>query len=389
MHAFRRAQAAFALVCSTALFAAACAPTATTPAASPAAGATAASSGASTQASGPAVNLTVGYFPTWVGGWAGAVIRKQELWKKYLPAGSTVDWDVQIVGAPIVNALLAGKEQIGYLGDTPAVIATTKRDQADIRIVETSLLSPGQICSIMLVQPDAPDFASPKEAIQWLNGKTIGVAGKGSCGDRFVTKLLQDNNVKAEIAYLSPETIRSNMQAKKVDAAQQFEPNVSQIVGQKIGKLAFTGASLGSTDASFIIMRKDFIDQNHDAALGWMKAEIEAYQWMLANPDAMADLLADELPGWTKDQIKSAWLGSYAPTAGATDTNAILKFGFDQDTRDYLTGTYKFLADTQTIPSADIPDGAIYNQLADEAAKAMNVTLPLGTVKATGPVKGS
>jgi hypothetical protein len=110
---------------------------------------------------------------------------------------------------------------------------------------------------------------------------------------------------------------------------------------------------------------------------------------MLDNPDAIPDLLADELPGWTKDQIKAAWVGSYPPNAGATDVNAILKFGFDQETRDYLAGTYQFLADTQTIPSADIPDGAIYNELADEAAKAMGVSYPLGTVKATGAVKGS
>ena len=385
MNRLRRAQAALAFVCSAALFAVACAPAPAAPApthkaAAPATG---------TQASGPAVNLTVGYFPTWVGGWAGAVVRKRELWKKYLPEGSSVEWDVQIVGAPIVNALLAGKAQIGYLGDTPAVIATTKRDQADIRIVEASLLSPGQICSMMLVQPDAPNFGTTQEAVQWLNGKTIGVAGKGSCGDRFVTKLLKDHNIQAEVVYLSPETIRSNLQAKKVDAAQQFEPNTSQIIGQKVGKLAFTGAGFGSTDASFIIMRKDFIDQNRGAALGWMKAEIEAYQWMMANPDAMVDLLAEELPGWTKDQIKTAWLGTYPPNTGAVETNAILKFGFDQETRDYLKGTYEFLAESKTIPSAEIPDGAIYAELADEAAKAMGVTYPLGTIKASGAVKGS
>jgi len=178
---------------ATALLMACSAPPAATPAAAPGSSTTA-------PAQGAPVNITVGYFPTWVGGWAGVVVRKQELWKKYLPAGSSVTWDVQIVGAPIVNSLLAGKAQIGYLGDTPAVIATTKRDQADIRIVEASLLSPGQICSMMLVQPDAPNFGSIKEAIGWLNGKTIGVAGKGSCGDRFVTKLVREQGLQAEIA---------------------------------------------------------------------------------------------------------------------------------------------------------------------------------------------
>jgi hypothetical protein len=67
-----------------------------------------------------------------------------------------------------------------------------------------------------------------------------------------------------------------------------------------------------------------------------MKAEIEAYKWMLDNPDDMVDLLADELPGWAKAQIKTAWLGTYPPNTGATDVNAVLKFGFDTETQDYL-----------------------------------------------------
>ena len=28
-----------------------------------------------------------------------------------------------------------------------------------------------------------------------------------------------------------------------------------------------------------MLMRKDFIDQNRDAAIGWLKAEIEAEMW--------------------------------------------------------------------------------------------------------------
>src|SRR5205809_100292 len=70
-------------------------------------------------AKGEPVNIGVGYFPSWNGGWSGVVIKKKELWKKYLPAGSTVRWDVVLVGFPVFNGLLANKLQIGYLGDAP------------------------------------------------------------------------------------------------------------------------------------------------------------------------------------------------------------------------------------------------------------------------------
>src|SRR4029079_16276821 len=34
-------------------------------------------------AKGEPVNIGVGYFPSWNGGWSGVVIKKKELWKKY------------------------------------------------------------------------------------------------------------------------------------------------------------------------------------------------------------------------------------------------------------------------------------------------------------------
>lgn len=337
---------------------------------------------------GKPVNLAVGYFPTWVGGWSGAIVKKKELWKKYLPEGSTIEWDVQLVGAPIVNAMLAGKEQIGYLGDTPGMLATTKRAQGDIRIVQTNLYSPGQICSIMLVPPDAPDFASPQEALKWLDGKQIGVAGKGSCGDRFVTSLIKDYGLNAEPVYLGPETIRTNLQAKKVAAAQQFEPHVSQIVGQGIAKIAFAGAPFKSTDASVIIMRKDFIDANREAAVGWLKADLEAQKLMIEKPDEVVDILAEELKGWTKDQIRTSLDGGFPKHAGATDVNAVLKFGFDKEVQDYITGTFKFLADIKAIDSPVMPEGAYLPDLAEQAAKELGVTLPVGTIKVASKEKG-
>src|SRR5207245_10964602 len=38
---------------------------------------------------GEPVNIGVGYFPSWNGGWPGAVIKQQEPCMEYLPAGRT------------------------------------------------------------------------------------------------------------------------------------------------------------------------------------------------------------------------------------------------------------------------------------------------------------
>jgi hypothetical protein len=72
------------------------------------------------------VHLTVGYQPYDTISYSAVVIRGLELWKKHLPPGSTVDFESALQGAIIVNAMLADKQQIGYLGDMPAVVSTTK-----------------------------------------------------------------------------------------------------------------------------------------------------------------------------------------------------------------------------------------------------------------------
>jgi len=345
---------------------------------------------AAQQAKGEPVNIGVGYFPSWNGGWSGVVIKKKELWKKYLPAGSSVRWDVVLVGFPVLNGLLANKIQIGYLGDAPAMIATTKRETGDLRIVSLNHWSPGNICAIVLVRPDAPDLKTPQEWLKWLGGKKFGVAGRASCGDRFTSFLETRQGVKfGEKLYLGPEVIKTQLQAGKIDAAQQFEPNVSQIVAQGIAKIAFTGATWNWLEGSALMMRKDFIDKHYEAAKGWVKADLEALRFIVENPREVAQMVADELPGWTPPMVMTALAGKFPPHAAAGDVNEILGRPFDEKMQKYFKDAYAFWYEVKAVPSSDIPDGALYTKLLDEAASELGIKLPIGIIRPTGEVKGT
>lgn len=83
---------------------------------------------------GEPIHLIVGYQPYYSESWSGNVVAGLGLWKKYLPAGSTVEFRIGLQGAVIVNAMLAGKESIGYLGDMPAIVAASKRGGAVNRV---------------------------------------------------------------------------------------------------------------------------------------------------------------------------------------------------------------------------------------------------------------
>jgi NitT/TauT family transport system substrate-binding protein len=337
---------------------------------------------AQTPPPGKPVNVGVGYFPSWVGGWSGAVIKHKELWKQYLPAGSKIDWDVHVVGAPVANNLLAGKLQIGYLGDTPGFVATTKRSMADLRIVSINIFSnTGQICADMLLRSDAPQFKSVDETIKWLNGKKIGVSGKGSCGDRFVSGLVKRYNIKAEIQYLDPTIIKTVLQSKKVDAAQSFQPHVAQISEGGQGRIAFTGTEWGWQEGSVILMRKDFIDSQREIAKGWLKADIEALQFMLKNPYETVKLIARDLPGFSTKDLWLALYGRYHEDIKSSDINAVAQVPFDKQIMEYIDEAFKFLNSIGAVTVDKPMQGAIYPELLDQVVKETGVKLPLGQFK--------
>src|SRR5262249_59927017 len=83
---------------------------------------------------GTPVKLVVGYQPYYTQSWSGVVMRGKKFYEKYLPKGSRVEFQIGLQGAIIVNNMLAGNQHIGYLGDMPSIVATTKTEIAAVRL---------------------------------------------------------------------------------------------------------------------------------------------------------------------------------------------------------------------------------------------------------------
>src|SRR5918999_1195221 len=73
---------------------------------------------------GEPVQLVVGYQPYYTESWSGVVMNGKQFWKKHLPAGSTVEFQIGLQGAIIVNSMTGEKQHIGYVGDMPGIVAT-------------------------------------------------------------------------------------------------------------------------------------------------------------------------------------------------------------------------------------------------------------------------
>ncbi len=338
-----------------------------------------------TTADAPApVHIVIGYQPYYSGAWSALVVKERELWKKYLPPGSTVDWEVGLQGSAITNNMLAGKYQVGYVGDMPAIVATTKRAQADIRIVSVTSFNNEQ-CDLIVVRPDAPEFKTPQDAVKWMDGKRIAVP-KGSCADRFAQEVFKRAHVvPAEYLNQSIEVIATNLRAGNLDGAVIWEPNVAhvgQVVGNKTARLVSTGVDWDQHDTALMIVTKDFLDQNRAAVVGLLKADLEAQQFIVSgypkNACDVAGYAASDTTGYEKKELWYALYGR-APLTGATAHAA--RFAahpeFDAPVRAFLKSASDFLQAANVI-SSPMPADAIVDDPLREAERALNVKGPLG-----------
>ena len=328
----------------------------------------------------PPVNITYGYHPYWTGGWNGVVIKHKELWKKYLPAGSMVRFEQHLTGPPMVNAMLADKMQIGTMGDMPSLVATTRRDIGDLRLVSVPMYSAGQQCNKIVVRRNTPDFETYADAIRWASGKPFAVH-RGTCTHRFIESIIAKGAFKpSELVFTPIGEIASNFESGKLDAAAMWEPHARRVVELGYAKYAATGTPWNEPDANFSLMRQDFIEKNPAAAIGWIKAEIEAVRFMIEHPNEMAQMIVEEVKGYDH---KTAWKALYEghPDAlGGTPETYVGKMIFDDDVIKLMKNGYAFLHQIKVVKSPDMPKNAINDGPLKKALAEMRVTGPIGTI---------
>ncbi|MGH6884636.1 MAG: ABC transporter substrate-binding protein [Geminicoccales bacterium] len=234
---------------------------------------------------GTPLKLVVGYQPYYTQAWTGVVMRSRKFYEKYLPKGSEVEFQVGLQGAIISNNMLAGKTNIGYMGDMPSINATSHPEVADLRIVSTLGLGYDQ-CNAFLVRTDAPKFKTGLEALKWLHGKRVAVP-KGSCTDRFAQTVFREHNVKpAEYLNQNIEVITSGFRAGKLDAAVMWEPTTARLELEGLARRTATGFDFTQVDGGFLLMRLDLIKQRPDVVNAWLKAELDAQLFLVDTSNA-------------------------------------------------------------------------------------------------------
>lgn len=332
---------------------------------------------------GDPIKLTVGYQPFYTEAWSAVVMKSKEFWKKHLPAGSEVTFEPGLQGSVLVGQMIAGKQQIGYMGDMPAILASSKPDVADIRIVAVAGTSQQQ-CNIFLVRKDAPEFKSAEEALKWLDGKVV-ASPQGSCTDRFARTVFQKNNIKPSKYFnQGGDQIAENLKTGKLDGAVLWEPITAKFIADGVGRRVASGVNFNEADSGFVVMRQDLIAARPDVLKGWMEAELDAQLFMAdsKNSNEIAAMAAKEAPSYSKKTLWTSMYGEYSGIVGGDSPRLVLDFILTPKLQKIVKADTAFLFDLKRVPGETLRDGAIADQVARQVLEARKLQSPLGTVKA-------
>jgi len=331
---------------------------------------------------GDPIDLVVGYQPYYTESWSGLIMRDKKFYEKYLPKGSNVTFQIGLQGAIIVNGMLAGKVDVGYVGDMPGIVSTSHPEVRDIRIVSVLGLGLDQ-CNIFLTRPDAPQFKTPDEALKWLDGKIVAVP-KGSCTDRFAQAVFKERGITpSQYLNQSIEVITSGFRAGKLDAAVIWEPTASRLVQEGLARRVASGASVNELDGGFLVMPQALIEQRPDIVKAWLQAELDAVLYFADAKNAMeiARMAVSQTTGFTEKALWTSAFGQTPKSEGGTDVRITLPFGFTPEANDLIKKASKFLVEIKSIPTEIRPE-AVVPQFTEDILKEHGLKVPVGQVKA-------
>jgi NitT/TauT family transport system substrate-binding protein len=330
-------------------------------------GATGSSGGGLGDADEP-VTLTVGYQPYYAESWSGLILREKEFWRKYLPEGSKVEFQVGLQGSVITSAMLAGKQQIGYMGDMPAIVGASKRETRDLRIVGTLGQASDQ-CAVFLVRNDAPQFADQQAAIAWMDGKVVSTP-QGSCTDRIAQATFQQEGVEPrEYLNQSLDVIASSFESDKIDAAIVWEPTASRLVNAGLARRVGSGSLLGALDAGFLVMSKQLLDERPDVAEGWLQAELEAQRFLAdpANAEEIARIATSQTQGFSERDMWDALYKDWPADKGGPQDGVRIRLPFvvPAELRSHIDEAAAFLSEIDALGAPELPPGVVDDSIAE------------------------
>lgn len=262
--------------------------------------------GSNSSGSGSSTALTtvhLAYFPNFTH--AVALVGTERNTFKQTLSPNTLSIKTFNAGPDLINALLAGSIDIGYVGPNPAINGYVQSNGGGLRII-AGAASGG---ASFIVRP----AANIKTAAD-LSGKRLSDPQKGGTQDISLRHYLQTQGLKTDdqggTVHISPTdnaSILTEFEQGQIDGAWVPEPWASRLVLEGKGTVFVDERDLWPNRAfvtTNVVVRKDFLDQHPDAVKKFLQAHVETVQYIKANPSETRTDVNNQLKQLTTKALK-------------------------------------------------------------------------------------
>ena len=307
---------------------------------------------ASAPATAPADATTVrlAYFPNFTHA-VGLVGVAQGSFQKSFGDAVKIDVKSFNAGPALIEALLAGEVDIGYVGPSPAINGFVKSKGTALKIIAGA--SSGG--ALFVVRPEANI-----KTVADLEGKKIATPQKGGTQDVALRHYLQANNLKSNdeggtvnILPTQNPDILTLFKKGELDGAWVPEPWGTRLLQEANGQV-FIDERKEWPDGKFVttlvVVSSKFQKEHPDLVKKFLAAHVDAVKFVQDKPDEAKGIANKEIERITTkglpDQVIDAAFKNvdftYDPLAGTLYKGADYAFelGFLGDTKPDLAGIY-------------------------------------------------
>jgi NitT/TauT family transport system substrate-binding protein len=229
--------------------------------------------------------INLGY-PQLAPTWGSTIITRAKLWKKYLP-NVEVNREDFMSGMPVVNNMVAGKVDIGYFADMPAIALASKANLTDTMFISLTDADEGGSAVVYVKK------GSPITSVKELDGKRVSVPF-GGYTHRFAEVIEAAEGVRFNLTGQSPEVGLSSLQVGTVDAYMPWPPYGPLAVYQGFGQKVIDGTRYKFNSLRGVVVTKSFAEAHPKVVIGWLRAELDAHKILRDHPNYAARLIFDD-----------------------------------------------------------------------------------------------
>jgi len=222
----------------------------------------------------------------------GITVKQLGLLEKHLPRDGKyknvkydVVWEDYTSGPPITSQMLAGKLDIGVMGDYPLLVNLARFQETEsLRSVIVSMTGYNLHGSgnAIAVPADSPIYK-----FEDLRGKKVSVPF-GSAAHGMLLKALVDRGLGQDFFTLinqPPPVGATSVEEKKIDAHADFCPWGELMEFKGFGRKIYDGSQGSVAYLHGPVVRKDFLEKYPELVVAYLKAVIEANEWITKHPE--------------------------------------------------------------------------------------------------------